>query len=198
MKRHLFLSGPAFCGKSSLIREHLGRRLQMAWGFCTALRTADDGGVLGCCLMPAAMAGGAAGFEEELFLDMRSFPPGHDSEVFRGTGVRLLEEAGWYPFAVLDEIGGIDLIIPQFRAALDGLLQSELPILGVVKSEEACEDLRQALGPGERFSAFSERLHRMLRTDPQTELFSVSEDAEREAGALVDAWIEEYASVFGY
>ena len=57
MRRHLFLSGPAFCGKSSLIREHLGRRLQTAGGFCTALRTADDRGVLGCCLMPAAMAG---------------------------------------------------------------------------------------------------------------------------------------------
>ena len=35
MKRHLFLSGPAFSGKSLLIREQLGRNLQNAGGFCT-------------------------------------------------------------------------------------------------------------------------------------------------------------------
>ena len=198
MKRHLFLSGPAFCGKSGLIRQTLGRKLQAAGGFCTELSAAEDGSLLGCSLMPAAMAGGAEGYEKELFLDLRTTPVSHDSEVFRQSGVKLLEEAVWYPFVVLDEIGGIDVIIPVFRMALDSLLQSELPILGVVKSVEASENLRQVLGPGERFSAFSERLHGILRADPQTELFSVSEDAEREAGKIVDAWIEEYASVFGY
>ena len=114
MKRHLFLSGPAFCGKSRLIRERLGTRLQAAGGFCTELSASEDGG-FGCRLMPAAMAGGAEGYEKELFLDLRFSPPSHDSEVFRQTGVRLLEEAVWYPFAVLDEIGGFELIIPQFR-----------------------------------------------------------------------------------
>ena len=119
MKRHLFLSGPAFSGKSRLIREQLGRNLQNAGGFCTKLCKAPDGSVLGCAMIPTAAAGGVEGLELELFLDMRSFPPSHDSEVFRSLGVRLLEEAAWYPFAILDEIGGIDLIIPQFRNALD-------------------------------------------------------------------------------
>ena len=148
MKRHLFLSGPAFSGKSRLIREQLGRNLQNAGGFCTKLCKAPDGSVLGCAMIPTAAAGGAEGLEQELFLDMRSFPPAHDSEVFRSLGVRLLEEAAWYPFAILDEIGGIDLIIPQFRNALDSLLDSELPILGVIKSREDSEQMRRLLGPG--------------------------------------------------
>ena len=197
MKRKLFLCGPAFSGKSRLIRDALGRQLQAAGGFCTELSSDQDGGMLGCTLMPAAAAGGVEGFEKELFLDLRQFPPLHDSEVFRESGVRCLEEAEWYPFAVLDEIGGMDLIIPQFRAALENLLQSGLPVLGVVKTEEDAEQLRQLLGPGQRFREFSERLHRALQADPDTEILYIDSDAAAEAGEAVRAWAAEYAAIPG-
>lgn len=197
MKRHLFLTGPAFCGKSRLIRDCLGVSLQGAGGFCTELSMAADGSVLGCSMMPSAAAGGVEGLEKERFLDMTSFPPGHDSEVFRGLGVRLLEEAEWYPFAVLDEIGGIDLIIPQFRNALEALLASDLPILGVVKSREDSEQMRRMLGPGERFTAFSERLYEKLSADAQTEIYTVRESA-KEAEEVVRAWAAEYAAGQGF
>ena len=197
MKRKLFLCGPAFCGKSRLIREVLGRQLQAAGGFCTELSSSGDGSMLGCTLMPAAAAGGVEGFEKELFLDLRQFPPLHDSEVFRESGVRCLEEAEWYPFAVLDEIGGMDLIIPQFRVALENLLQSGLPVLGVVKTEEDAEQLRQLLGPGQRFREFSERLHRALQADPDTEILYIDSDAAAEAGEAVRAWAAEYAAIPG-
>lgn len=193
MKRNLFLSGPAFCGKSGLIRQQLGARLQWAGGFCTELSASEDG-AFGCRMMPAAMAGGVEGYEKELFLDLRSDPPAHDSEVFRQTGVRLLKEAVWYPYAVLDEIGGIDLIIPQFRMALDRLLASGLPILGVLKTPEESENLRRMLGPGERFRAFSERLHAMLERDPDTEIIRIGTDAASEAAEAVAGWIETWIS----
>ena len=198
MRRHLFLSGPAFSGKSRLIREQLGRNLQNAGGFCTELCKAPDGSVLGCAMIPTAAAGGVEGLEQEFFLDMRSFPPSHDSEVFRSLGVRLLEEAAWYPFAILDEIGGIDLIIPQFRNALDSLLNSELPILGVIKSREDSEQMRRLLGPGSRFTAFSDRLFERLAGDPDTELHIIAEDAEKEAADAVAAWSAEYAMLPGF
>ena len=198
MRRHLFLSGPAFSGKSLLIREQLGRNLQNAGGFCTKLCKAPDGSLLGCAMIPTAAAGGVEGLEQELFLDMRSFPPSHDSEVFRSLGARLLEEAAWYPFAILDEIGGIDLIIPQFRNALDSLLDSELPILGVIKSREDSEQMRRLLGPGSRFTAFSDRLFERLAGDPDTELHIIAEDAEKEAADAVAAWSAEYAMLPGF
>ena len=198
MKRHLFLSGPVFSGKSRLIRELLGRGMQSAGGFCTELCASSDGTVFGCAMMPTAMAGGVEGLEKELFLNMKSFPPTHDSEVFRNLGVRLLEESAWYPYAVLDEIGGIDLIIPQFRVALDGLLASELPILGVVKTREDSERMRQLLGLGTRYTAFSERLYGLLTQDPDTEILRISENAEKEAGEPVRAWVAEYASLPGF
>ena len=196
MKRHLFLSGAGFSGKSALIRETLGHGLEAAGGFCTELTATETGGLLGCTLFPAAAAAGAEGFEKELFLDLRTDPVSHDSEVFRGTGVRLLEEAQYYPFAVLDEIGGMDLIIPQFRAALDALLASGLPILGVMKTKEECEGLRRLLGPGERFSAFWDRLCEMLSKDPNTEIVKFDSDAQA-ARAAVQAWAAEYADISG-
>ena len=196
MKRHLFLSGAGFSGKSALIREVLGQTLEAAGGFCTELTATETGGLLGCTLFPTAAAAGAEGYEKELFLDLRTDPIRHDSEVFRGTGVRLLEEAQYYPYAVLDEIGGMDLIIPQFRTALDALLMSELPILGVVKTKEECETLRRLLGPGERFSAFWDRLYGMLAEDPDPRVIEIGADADA-ARTAAEAWAKEYANISG-
>ena len=192
MKRHLFLSGPGFSGKSRLIRETLGTELEMAGGFCTELSTAPDGGLLGCSMLPAAMAGGAEGYGKELFLDLRKMPPAHDSEVFRNLGVRLLNESPYYPFAVLDEIGGIDLIIPQFREALNALLNTDLPILGVLKTEDESEQLRQILGVGERWLGFSAELHARLETEPGTEVLRIGQNAEADAQDTLRNWISEY------
>ncbi len=194
VKRHLFISGPGFSGKSRLIRECLGDRMRFAGGFCTELSSAPDGGLLGCSMLPTAMAAGEEGFEKELFIDLRTMPVGHDNEVFRHTGVRLLEEALYYPFAVLDEIGGMDLIIPQFRVSLDALLVTRLPILGVVKTVEESENLRHMLGPGERFHEFSLRLQQMLDRNEETEVIRFEGDADSACGDAVREWVELYTS----
>ncbi|MCR5090657.1 MAG: nucleoside-triphosphatase [Oscillospiraceae bacterium] len=192
MKRKIFLSGPAFSGKSGMIREVLGSRLKIAGGFCTELSQAADGGLQGCSLLPAAMAGGEAGFHSELFLDLRRTPPGHDNEVFRVKAVRLLEEAAWYPFAVLDEIGGLDLAIPQFRVALTGLLGTDLPVLGVLKSREETAQLRELFGLGERFLGYYDELYERLRRDPDTEILTVPVNP-----AELRAWRSSFAEVPG-
>ena len=77
------------------------------------------------------------------------------------------------------------------------MLASTLPILGVVKTKEEAEQLRELLGPGERFRAFSDRLHDILCKDPDTELVMITEDAEKEAGEAVAAWVAEYATLPG-
>ena len=192
MKRHLFLTGPACSGKSALLREALGEKLLLAGGYCTAMDLADDGALLGCSLFPAAAAGGAVGFERERFLDLSTFPPQHDNEVFRTTGVRLLEESTWYPYAVIDEFGGFDLIIPQFRKALETFLSLNLPVIGVVKDKADSDQLRQLLGLGVRYSEFLDRLHEELGRDPDTEIFVLTDENRSEAEALINAWTEQY------
>ena len=135
MQKHLFLTSPSGCGKSEAIRRALGPSLLGAGGFVTAHERDRDGKLQRSLLLPAASAGGAEGFEALPYLDLRGTAPLHDNEVFRGEGVRLLLEAAWYPFSVLDAIGGFELLIPQFRAALADTLSSEQPLLGVLMQQ---------------------------------------------------------------
>lgn len=192
MQRHLFLTGPTGCGKSTLLSRALGERLGEAGGFVTQPCLGAYGELIGFTLSPAAAAAGISGFEPERFLDCSSFPPRTDNEVFRTTGVRLLEEASWYPFALLDEIGGFELVIPQFREALEVLLRSPLPIIGALKTPEEAEAMRQALGLGEKFRAYYPALLRLLTEESDTLLLPVSGPEDPAAAEALDDWIQHW------
>ena len=192
MVKRLFLTGPTGVGKSTLLREILGARLAEAGGFVTAAQYGACGELTGFALSPAASAAGVTGFEPECFLDCTRFPPRTDNEVYRTTGVRLLEEAMWYPYALLDEIGGFELIIPQFRTALETLLGSDLPVIGALKTGEEAEALREALGLGEKTCAFSRALRQNLAADPEALVLPVSAPDDDEARAAIESWVRTW------
>ena len=193
MEKKLFLTGPAGCGKSALIREVLGDRLAEAGGFVTGLTEDAAGCPIGWSLSPAASAGGVEGFEPELYLDCRVYPPEKHHEVFRQTGVRLLEEAVWYPFALLDELGGYELVIPEFAAALDAFLRTGLPCVGALRSPEDAELLRSLLGLSDRYTKKLEDFLAALRRDPDCRVVELREDNAEQLRALLEAWAERYA-----
>ena len=193
MEKQIFLIGPAGCGKSGMIREVLGERLASAGGFVTERTTDEGGSFVGFSLLPAAAAGGVGGFAPELYLDCRRFPPEKDHEVFRQTGVRLLEEAVWYPFALLDELGGYELVIPQFMAALEALLRSGLPCVGALRSLEDAELLRSLLGLSDRYPAKLRGLLDQLARSRDARVVELREDNADEVRAALTAWAAEYA-----
>lgn len=193
MEKKLFLTGPAGCGKSSLIREALGEKLASSGGFVTGITTDEEGRSVGYALSPAASAGGVEGFEPALYLDCRVFPPEKDHEVFRQTGVRLLEEAVWYPFALLDELGGYELVIPEFSAALEGFFRTGLPCVGALRSPEDAELLRSLLGLSGRYPKKLEALLAALRRDPDCRIVELREDNAGEVRALLEVWAAAYA-----
>ncbi len=192
MSRHLFLAGPSGSGKTTLLRGALGDSLREAGGFVTEAVHGPYGDFNGLALLPAAAAGGVSGFEAEQFLDCRRFPPRTDNEVFRSTGVRLLQEALWYPFALLDEIGGFELIIPQFRTTLYELLRSDLPIIGALKTPEEADAMRQALGLGDKFSRFEDELWQFLRHDKDTQILYVRSLSDEAAAEALAQWKREH------
>lgn len=192
MNRHLFLAGPTGSGKTTLLRGALGDSLREAGGFVTEAVHGPYGDFNGLALLPAAAAGGVSGFEAEQFLDCRRFPPRTDNEVFRSTGVRLLQEALWYPFALLDEIGGFELIIPQFRTTLYELLRSDLPIIGALKTPEDADAMRQALGLGDKFSRFEDELWQFLRHDKDTQILYVRSLSDEAAAEALAQWKREH------
>ncbi len=194
MQKHLFLTGPTGVGKSTLLRRLLGDRLSEAGGFVTEADFGVYGELTGFSLSPAASAGGVTGFVSERFLDCTHFPPQTNNEVYRSTGVRLLQEARWYSFAILDEFGGFELIIPQFRTVLLDLLNSDLPILGVLKTNEESEAMRQALGLGDKYKRYSSELRRYLAQDPDTLIIGKADREDISAIPSLNVWIQEYLS----
>ena len=193
MQRKLFLRGPSGCGKSTLIRSVLGERLAEAGGFLTQPYRGEDGALLGMELLPAAAVAPVEGFLGARYLDFSTCPPSRDNEVFRTEAVRLLTEAAYYPFSMLDEIGGFELVIPQFREALGVFLSSSSPCIGVVKTLEEAELMRSYLGLGERFSTLAQRLHAALEADSDTLVIDVSEQDMGPAEQAVREWAKVYA-----
>lgn len=192
MKKHLFLTGPAGYGKTGMIKRALEDKLPLAGGFVTARVLDETGKIVGLELLPAAAAGGVEGFEGERFFDCSVVPNTHDNEVFRTTGVRLLKEAEYYPFVVLDEFGGFELIVPEFCEALLDLLSDEHPCIGVLKSLPDAETLKRQLSLGDRYTRLLSSLTEALRNDPDTLILEVSSPNEEKALRAVQAWAKEY------
>lgn len=193
MEKRIFLTGSEAETRFRLIREALGEKLAWAGGFVIAAETNDRGYAEGYALRPAAAAAGVEGLPSRRFLDCRSWPPERDNEVFRSFGTELLREAALYPFAVLDELGGFETLIPQFREALEALLHSGLPILGALKTAEEAEGWRQLFGLGERMTQQTDRLRESLASDPDTRILDLREATESGALALLRAWAAESA-----
>ena len=188
MQKRLFLCGPSGCGKTAMIRSALGDKLAEAGGFITERVCSPDGALLGFDLFPAAAAAGIDGFSPLRFLDYTTDPPTRDNEVFRAEAVRLLQEAEFYPFAVLDEIGGFELVIPQFRAQLSAFLSAPVPCLGVLKAPAGVAELRERFGLGEKYAALARRLREALENDPDTLVIDLHSRGDAAAEALVRAW----------
>ena len=175
MRRRLFLTGPIGCGKSTAIQTALGDRIATCGGFLTRryrepylhfTMERPDGSV------------------KETFLDFSTGKPEVSLAVF--SGVPLTG-----PVLVLDEIGGVELLNPDFVTALEAVLKSDTPILGVLKGEGPAGALIRRLGLTEEYERAADRLRKMLERDPDTLVYQCGQFDEN-ALRLAEQWTEEY------
>ena len=179
MKQRLFLTGPIGCGKSTAIAEALGEKLSQCGGFLTRRHREPQ---LHFTLESPD------GQYSETFLDFPDGKPRLNMDAFSQLGVSLMKGN----LLVLDEIGGIELLCPDFKAALIQVLQRDIPVIGVMKGEGPAGVLIDTLGLSEAYQSAADCLRNQLRNDENTLLYECRQFDEQ-ALRLADQWVKEYA-----
>lgn len=145
MYKNLFLEGPIREGKSTLIRKLIRDHLPAVGGFSSQRLLGESGETLGFRIVPAAQAMALTErYSSELSDVFLSFNGGDaevDPRVFEDSIVRHLEESEGKKLILLDEIGGIELLLPEVRQALDRVLAGTVPCLGVLKLESSVREM---------------------------------------------------------
>ena len=188
MRQRLFLSGPSGCGKSDMIRRELGELMHRAGGFLTVRERDENGAVEGFSISSADGYG-----PRDRFLDMTGQEPRIDLEIFDRVGVDYLRRAQERRFAVLDEIGGVELLNERFMDELARYLRSSQPCIGVMKGPGSCGKRVKMMGLTVRYELARRVLFEHLRNDPNTLLMEVSGADDEQVRNAVREWVAEYA-----
>ena len=191
MRKNLLICGHIGCGKSTLIRNCLGDHALRAGGY-VSLRIQNDRELKGFDLAPtAALISDDALKDAQRFLDFGALKK-QDLSVFSGLGTKLLQEALQKPFAVIDEFGGVELLLPEMREALMALLSSPVPCIGVLKDPDASRSLTRRLKLGEDYEAEYRRIFNTLKRDPNTTILRTTGQDDSFAMRQMDLWAEEF------
>lgn len=188
MKKRLFLTGPDRCGKSDMIHKALGEKTCHAGGFVTVRERDSQGNILGFDLTAADGSG-----QKARFLEFVNGKPVTHLEVFSQMGTRLLRQAETRPFAVLDELGGVELLDDRFVRALVKLMRGDTPCIGVLKGSGPAGKVVGVMGLNLRYELARRVLHDHLVKDPDTLVIQTTGKDDAEALAMVEAWVAEYA-----
>jgi len=186
--KNLFLTGPIGCGKSTSIAAALGEDLKKAGGFLTVRQRDDTGRAIAYWLRRPD------GSDGQIIIDYSAKPYTMHLEVFEDFGIRLLEEAKQFDYVILDEIGGFEVLSDAFVEALMGLLQSDIPCIGVMKGEGPASKMIQKLGLGDVYVQKAEALRQWMRQDNDTLLYECGQ-FDPEGLRLARQWMQEHGNM---
>ena len=183
--KNLFLTGPIGCGKSTSIAAALGDALSKAGGFLTVRQRDENGRAIAYWLK---RPGGSDG---QVIIQYQQKPYTMHPEVFEDLGIRLLEEARNCDYVILDEIGGFEVLSDAFLDALMQLLQSGIPVIGVMKGAAPASKMIQKLGLGDAYVQKAEALRQWMHQDEGTLLYECKQ-FDPEGLRLAKEWVREH------
>lgn len=81
-----------------------------------------------------------------------------NEEVFNKVGIEILSNISSKRLIVLDEIGGFELLVGQFRAKLYKVLSKDIPVIGVIKSNKNKLIMKKAIEINDEYIALHQKL----------------------------------------
>lgn len=136
--RHFFLTGASGIGKSTLLMEVLKEFDFPISGFFSQRQLLPDLSTGGFRLLPwhknLPLTASYQAETSDLFIKKTNNGWKKDLSIFQTTAIKLMNQNT--PLKCLDEIGGAELLVPEFLNALYTLLQSDISCVGVIKSPE--------------------------------------------------------------
>ena len=171
-----------------MIHRELGKLAHRAGGFVTIRERDENGAIRGFEIMSADGYG-----PRDRFLDLTGENPWIDLEVFSGVGVDYLRRARERRFAVLDEIGGVELLNDRFMDELARYFRGAHPCIGVMKGAGAAGKLVEMMGLTVRSELARRAMYEHLQNDPHTCLVEMTGPDDENALKAVRDWVAEYA-----
>jgi len=126
------------------------------------------------------------------FLTFKEGKVRRNNKAFSIFASALLRDAGTKPFAIIDEIGGFEILIPEFMEAFEQFIESQVPCAGVLKSLPSAKELSKTAGLDSEYLKAAERFHLRLTSDPETEVVQLSGHEDKHALNKLRNWKEKY------
>ena len=135
MMRHIFLTGEKRIGKSTILQKALRTYEKSVGGFYTVRTNELLGNHYSVHLL---RAGEAPNITEENFLFLCGEKDEMVEKRFDRIGCQALKDAKSCSLIVMDELGPHEEKAEKFVAAVNELLNGEVPILGVLQKTAGC------------------------------------------------------------
>lgn len=176
MGRSLFLTGDSGEGKTTLIFQCLKPYRSVTGGFYSQRLMDENGDTAGFRLASAKEEWEPKGIYREglgdVFLrrtkdGMLLYP-----QVFLNTGRKLLAGDGKEQFLLMDEIGGVELLIPEFMEAVHDCLNGPKHCIGVIKSRKNYAGMMSRNGSSPFAPQLREKLEEEVLRNPDNQLLT--------------------------
>jgi nucleoside-triphosphatase len=146
MGKFLFLKGDSGEGKTTLLFECLKPWHRMVGGFYSQRLLNEDGMTMGFRMVPAAEEWiPAAAYKKgmtNVFIQRNENGFQKNLQFFKTDGIEILRSSAHNKLLLLDEIGGIELFVPEFMKEVLCCIDSQVPCIGVLKSQKNLEAMR--------------------------------------------------------
>ncbi len=194
--KHLFLEGAVQEGKSTLIRRLIQPFLDQTGGFSSQRLLDSSGETVGFRIVPAAEALELTReYQADLtgiFLSFQNGKAVKAPKLFLETALQYLNHSDGKKLILLDEIGGMELGIPEFREALYRVLSSSIPCIGVLKLEEKNRHMCEQNVIDQSCLTWHQVLRRDLKEQFDAQLISFSRKTKTEAEDRIAVFLEQF------